>query len=138
MDKTASKRKKVFWMALATAFTSFAFFVVRSDLLYCEDTDPWSLLKSTLIELVANIRSIVTVLAILLLIIVFAAIMITKNPQKIEIAKTWAIRIVVCWALIFCVGTILSYINDKFLQGRAGQIEDIESASLMFIKGIRR
>lgn len=132
LEKIMSKKEKIFWTLFAAMFTSFAIFQVKSNMLYCDD-DVWSKIKQFGIDLISNIRSVVTVVAALLVIIAVIMIMVTNDQRKTDTAKAWIVRIVVCWALIFCVASVFNYINENILDGKAKGIEDIDSAGVLFL-----
>jgi hypothetical protein len=75
--------------------------------------DMWTAANTFIGDLIKQIMGMLTGVFVLFLIVSVLFMMISNNDRSVGTAKSWVIRVVICYVIIMGVGSIASYLKGK-------------------------
>lgn len=125
------KTKKKILLKALTLISASVFIVSLLPFTVHAETasDPINNTINTLAEFYRTIRGGVTIAAGLVFTVAILMCLLSKNQKYVDEGKHWAIRVLVCWAIIMSVGSIFTYVNSNFLNNDSQISTDIGKLS---------
>jgi heme/copper-type cytochrome/quinol oxidase subunit 2 len=72
--------------------------------------DMWTAIQSIFSDIYTNIINVLAIVVAVALIVAIIFMIATNDEKKAAAGKSWAIRIVVGFIIILCVGSIIAYL----------------------------
>lgn len=125
----AQKKRSRMNVCLMLSAVMVAFILVTTvgmpmNVLAAGATDPIETGKTIITDFIFSMQGFLTIVALLLLLVSGAVWFFSKSQKHTEAGKDWFFKILIGWAVIVLLPTIMNYINDNFLSGRASEALD--------------